>query len=433
MLPRVALCLALAGSAAAVHYEKPPCQADEMAGQLASGATVCAPKCNASGACPSDVPSGTTASPQCDLKTTSGDRYCGLVCRDASECPAGGQCTKPVPFMPTGVCSYETGEAALSHPPSKNPQSLFEEFAATVGRVYSSTEERQRRFAVFVENLGHIEKMQAMDADATYSHTTPFADWAVEEFSARNTLKPHLLDSSVALRDEMHDISSLPDSFDWVARGAVNAVKNQGQCGSCWAFSTVGNIEGVNFVQTKKLVSLSEQELVDCDKTGPDGDLGCQGGLPSNAFKFLIATKTGLEAESKYPYQAQDGTCHAQKADELIFISSWKLIASDEDQMAAALVQYGPLSIGINANAMQWYGGGIANPWSVLCNPKSIDHGVVIVGYGSEPKKFWKIRNSWGASWGEEGYYRIVRGVNKCGLTSMPTTAIIGGGASLVI
>merc|ERR1719230_2347669 len=122
---------------------------------------------------------------------------------------------------------------------------------------------------------------------------------------------------------------------------------------------------------------------------------------------------------------AKDGKCHAQTADELVFISGWKQIASDEDQMAAALVQYGPLSIGINAGPMQWYHGGIANPWSILCNPKSIDHGVAIVGYGSEPKKYWKIRNSWGASWGEQGYYRIVRGVNKCGLNTMPTTAII--------
>merc|ERR1712146_53749 len=131
---------------------------------------------------------------------------------------------------------------------------------------------------------------------------------------------------------------------------------------------------------------------------GSEGDQGCEGGLPSNAFKYLISTKTGLDSEGKYPYTASDGKCHVQKADELVFISAWKQIASDEDQMAAALVQYGPISIGINAGPMQWYHGGIANPWSILCNPKSIDHGV-----------------------------------NKCGLNTMPTTAIIGGSASLVV
>merc|ERR1712107_9652 len=181
--------------------------------------------------------------------------------------------------------------------------------------------------------------------------------------------------------------------------GAANPVKNQEQCGSCWAFATVANIEGVNFVKTQKLVSLSEQELVDCDRKS---DQGCQGGLPSNAYEYLISTKTGLEAESKYPYTARDGSCRAQKADELVFVSSWKHISTDENQIAAALVQYGPLSIGINAGPMQWYRGGIADPWSILCNPKSLDHGVAIVGFGSESKPYWTIRNR-GSKLGREG------------------------------
>jgi len=429
---RAAVSLALVGFAAASHYEKPPCQADEMAGQLATGAAVCAPKCSASGTCPTDVPSGTKATPQCLLKTTSGDKYCGLSCKEAGDCPTEGQCTKPVPFLPMGVCTYKTGQEAEEAPAASSPESLFEEFGAKMGRVYASAEERQHRFAIFKENLVYIAEMKVLDPHAVHSHISPFADWTVQEFAARNTLKPHLMDSSEANRDEQHDVSALPDSFDWVAKGAVNPVKNQGQCGSCWAFSTVANIEGVNFVKTQKLVSLSEQELVDCDKTGSQGDQGCEGGLPSNAFKFMIANKTGLDAESKYPYTARDGACHVQRADELVFISGWKQIASDEDQMAAALVQYGPLSIGINAGPMQWYSGGIADPFNILCNPKSIDHGVAIVGFGSEPKKYWKIRNSWGLTWGEQGYYRIVRGVNKCGLTSMPTTAVIGG-TSLVV
>lgn len=406
----------------ATHYEKPPCQADEMAGQLANGQAVCAPKCNA-GVCPTDVPAGTTATPQCLFGPFGGYKYCALVCQKSSDCPTDSDCSQ-------GVCAYKTGVTELPFPPVPNLWGQFQDFAAAMGRIYTSTEERERRFAVFVENLGHIAKMQVLDAEANYTHLSPFADWTVEEFSARNTLKPQVPDASNAIS---LNTSGLPDSIDWVAKGAVNAVKNQGSCGSCWAFSTVANIEGVNFVKTQKLVSLSEQELVDCDKTGPDGDQGCQGGLPSNAFKFLIANKAGLEAEGKYPYSGKDGTCQAQKSDELIFISSWKQIASDEAQMAAALVQYGPLSIGINAGPMQWYMGGIADPWTILCNPKSIDHGVAIVGYGSTPKAYWTIRNSWGASWGEKGYYRIVRGVNKCGLTTMPTTAIIGDSGSLLV
>merc|ERR1712185_497861 len=109
-------------------------------------------------------------------------------------------------------------------------------------------------------------------------------------------------DSKNAVKDEWHNTTSLPDAVDWVEKGAVNEVKNQGQCGSCWAFSTVANIEGANYLATNKLVSLSEQELVDCDHSGPDGDQGCNGGLPANAFKFLLSSKSGLELESKYPY-----------------------------------------------------------------------------------------------------------------------------------
>merc|ERR1712023_280029 len=177
---------------------------------------------------------------------------------------------------------------------------------------------------------------------------------------------------------------------------------------------------------------MGEQELVDCDKK--TGNEGCSGGLPTNAFKDLVDQKLGMELESDYPYKGSNDQCSAESAKEKVFVSGYKVVdGTDEDQMAAALVQYGPLSIGINAGPMQWYMGGIANPWSILCNPKSIDHGVAIVGFGSEPKQYWKIRNSWGASWGEQGYYRIIRGVNKCGLNTMPTTAIIGGSASLVV
>merc|ERR1712137_1466123 len=117
------------------------------------------------------------------------------------------------------------------------------------------------------------------------------------------------------------EIEAPAASIDWTTKGVVNPVKNQGQCGSCWAFSTVANIEGVNFLATKKLLSLSEQELVDCDKK--TGDKGCQGGLPSNAFKDMIANKIGLELESDYPYKARNGQCSAARSKEKVFISNW--------------------------------------------------------------------------------------------------------------
>jgi len=295
----------------------------------------------------------------------------------------------------------------------------FQEFVQFHNKSYSVSEFRSR-LASFTENLKNIYHVQRMDeGSAHYSHLSPFADLSPEEFAERNGLL-----AFTALADEnleLLDTEGLPASIDWVEKGAVNPVKNQGTCGSCWAFSTVANIEGAGFVTTGKLVSLSEQELVDCDK---NGDQGCQGGLPSNAFEDMVKHNLGLELESAYPYKGRNGACAAQPPKEVAFIKGFKTISTDETQMAAALVQYGPLSIGINAGPMQWYMGGVAHPFKMLCNPQKIDHGVAIVGFGTQGKKdYWKIRNSWGVTWGEKGYYRIVRGVNACGLTSMVTTA----------
>merc|ERR1711920_470402 len=185
---------------------------------------------------------------------------------------------------------------------------------------------------------------------------------------------------------------------------------------------------------TGRLVSLSEQELVDCDRDGDDQ--GCEGGLPQNAYQYLIEQHTGLEIEGDYPYRARNGKCKDKKKKEVAFVTTWTGISTDEDQIAASLMQYGPLAIGINAKFMQFYSGGIASYRN--CNPQELDHGVAIVGFGSggliRKRNYWIIRNSWGASWGENGYYRIVRGYGMCGLNTMVTTvsnvpdSVRGGG-----
>jgi len=309
-------------------------------------------------------------------------------------------------------------------------EKLFKEFEQTFEKTYASEAERAKRLAIFAENLIQIEAMQKADPSATYSAMTPLADMSAEEFAARNKLQESAeLEEIPAVE---LDTSDLPTDFDWVAKGAVNDVKNQEQCGSCWAFATVANIEGVNFLKTGKLLSLSEQELVDCDKK--TGNVGCGGGLPLNAYKDMVESKMGLEVESDYPYAAKDDKCATSQGKEKVFISGSIKVSTDEDQIAAALVKYGPLAIGINATPMQWYRGGVASPMSFLCNPKKLDHGVAIVGFGVDGgKKYWKIRNSWGPTWGEKGYYRIVRGQGKCGLNTMVTTATMDKAAEILV
>jgi len=328
---------------------------------------------------------------------------------------------------------------ALSFVPGTHPQ--FEKFASfmkTYNKQYSSREEFETRFKIFVDNVQRIDQLNAQATTAKYN-VTQFSDMTVEEFRSypcgvdklseltpkRPGFKPNYAD----LKADLAAIAA-PSSWDWTTNGAVTPVKDQGQCGSCWAFSNIGNIEGVNYLANKKLVGLSEQEEVDCSHTS----YGCGGGWPFWAMSDILANPINgvVDTESGYPYTAEDGTCAESTSDEGTTITSYKsycteeTAACDEGAMAALLVQVGPLSACLDATPMQSYSGGIDNPQN--CDPTYIDHCITIVGYGVDSASglaYWKIKNSWGTSWGEEGYYYLIRGTGACGINKVITVATV--------
>lgn len=305
---------------------------------------------------------------------------------------------------------------------------LFHKFKMQFKRQYSDNLEQDMRFNLFKRNLFLIEQLRKFEGGTAEYDVTEFADMTLDEFFLRTGLKARSGQEN-HIPDSMADIPDieLPASFDWRDKNAVTSVKNQGQCGSCWAFSVTGNIEGLHAAKNGTLEAYSEQELLDCD----DIDGACNGGLPDDAYK-AIERIGGLETETEYPYHAKKEKCQYNPSESKITIKGSVDLPKDEVAIAKYLVAHGPVSIGINANAMQFYRGGISHPWKTLCKPDNIDHGVLLVGYGvsdypvfNKTMPYWIIKNSWGPEWGEQGYYRLFRGENACGVTAMASSAVL--------
>ncbi|KAM7463864.1 hypothetical protein LguiA_031985 [Lonicera macranthoides] len=311
----------------------------------------------------------------------------------------------------------------------------FNSFIHEYGKEYSTREEYLHRLGIFARNLIRAVEHQALDPTAVHG-VTPFSDLTADEFESTFMGLQRGLDvDGVAGAARMMEVRGLPESFDWREKGAVTNVKMQGSCGACWAFSTTGAIEGANFIATGKLLNLSEQQLVDCDHTCDPRDKnacdnGCLGGLMTNAYKYLINEAGGIEEEESYPYTGKLGECKFRPEKVAVKITNFTNIPVDENQIQANLVHHGPLAVGLNAVFMQTYIGGVSCP--LICGKKWVNHGVLLVGYGSKGfsilrfgyKPYWIIKNSWGKRWGENGYYRLCRGLGMCGMNTMVSAVV---------
>jgi len=293
----------------------------------------------------------------------------------------------------------------------RNYEREFLDFIGNFEKRYEATE-FATRFQVFKDNMNKIDEHNAKNLSWTMG-VNQFSDMTPDEFK-KNVIGNGLLTKARGDEAPVKTVLTAPDSVDWEAKGKVTPVKNQGQCGSCWAFSTTGSTEARSAIAANGSPnSLSEQELVDC--AGKYGNKGCQGGLMDYGFQYVKA-KGGLCSETGYPYKGRNERCEENCGKRSDSISSFKDVTPYSEEALQNAVADGPVSVAIEADqsSFQQYKGGVL---TAKCG-KNLDHGVLAVGYGTDgAHQYWKVKNSWGATWGMKGYVLIEKGKKlNCGL-----------------
>ena len=294
----------------------------------------------------------------------------------------------------------------------------FESFVQKFEKRYDSLEDFVDRFRIFEDNVKYMNDMNSVQSNYTLG-INKFFDRRVGEFFLKGDFFPKRTCGSYKSKG-----ASVPKSLDWRDHDAVTGVKDQGQCGSCWSFSTTGAVEGAWAIKNGKLESLSEQQLVDCSSRY--GNHGCNGGLMDSAFNYII--DNGICSESEYPYTAKGGDC--EQCNTIVTLSACADVSPNNQQDLLEAVAMNPVSIAIEADTrtFQMYKSGVIT--SDACGTK-LDHGVLIVGYGEENgTPYWLVKNSWSSSWGENGYVKIERSDSTndpgvCGVAMQPSFPIV--------
>jgi cathepsin L len=304
----------------------------------------------------------------------------------------------------------------------------FDNFKSTYGKNYLQAEEAQR-YNAFKHNLDFVNNWDAKTRGFTVA-INKFADLTGQEFKSLynglNITKKTVPVVPVVQHTAGPQVQG--DIVNWVNKGAVTGIKNQGQCGSCWSFSATGSMEGAHFLKTGSLVSLSEQNLVDCSTA--QGNQGCNGGLMDQAFQYVIANK-GIDTEASYQYTATGpNTCDFSASNVGTTISSYQDIPSGNEGALLTAANQQPVSVAIDAsqNSFQLYSSGVY--YEPNCSSTSLDHGVLVVGYGtdstSQTPDYWLVKNSWGTDWGMNGYIEMARNQNNnCGIATAASYPII--------